>query len=191
MVFPLTLTLISEGFPTGKASIASGIWGGITGLAVAAVRSSGPAVVAGSTGCWIFLLHPDRLQLIPSRDNVCRNLRADALLDGPAVLWPGAEIFSGSHGGWYWPTCRWASREVIATRSAGAAPGRRFLWWERLSTSPNVVAEMFRERRLSRPPTFSASSCLAALFARYSSVSQFSSNPQGPPLCKPDFRFFP
>src|SRR5207244_13295645 len=41
IVMPLTLTLISEAFPSEKRGVAIGLWGGIQGLAVAAgpVRS--------------------------------------------------------------------------------------------------------------------------------------------------------
>src|SRR6059036_1473997 len=47
IVFPLTLTLISEAFPAEKRGAAIGLWGGITGLAVAAGPVVGGAVVEG------------------------------------------------------------------------------------------------------------------------------------------------
>src|SRR5258708_25586778 len=45
IVFPLTLTLISEAFPIERRGAAIWLWGGITGLAVAAGPVVGGAVV--------------------------------------------------------------------------------------------------------------------------------------------------
>jgi len=44
IVFPLTLTLISEAFPVEKRGAAIGLWGGITGLAVADVTGRGTGI---------------------------------------------------------------------------------------------------------------------------------------------------
>src|SRR5438552_10496306 len=66
IVTPLTLTLISEAFPTEKRGVAIGLWGGITGLAVAAGPVVGGAVIDGIDWHWIFWLNvPIGLALIP------------------------------------------------------------------------------------------------------------------------------
>src|ERR687887_540812 len=66
VVFPLTLTLISEAFPAEKRGAAIGLWGGITGLAVAAGPVVGGAVVDGISWHWIFWLNvPIGLALLP------------------------------------------------------------------------------------------------------------------------------
>ena len=63
---PLTLTLISEAFPVEKRGAAIGLWGGITGLAVAAGPVVGGAIVGGINWHWIFWLNvPVGLVLIP------------------------------------------------------------------------------------------------------------------------------
>src|SRR2546430_10241244 len=66
MVMPLTLTLISGAFPAHQRGMAIGLWGGITGLAVAAGPIVGGAVVQGISWHWIFWLNvPIGLVLIP------------------------------------------------------------------------------------------------------------------------------
>src|SRR6267154_5905389 len=66
MVMPLTLTLISAAFPPEKRGMAIGMWGGITGLAVAAGPVIGGAVVSGISWHWIFWINvPVGLVLIP------------------------------------------------------------------------------------------------------------------------------
>ena len=47
IVMPMTLTLISEAFPAEKRGAAIGLWGGITGLAVALGPVVGGAIVGG------------------------------------------------------------------------------------------------------------------------------------------------
>src|SRR5258706_9937522 len=66
MVMPLTLTLISEAFPLEKRGTAIGLWGGITGLAVAAGPVVGGAIAGGINWHWIFWLNvPIGLALMP------------------------------------------------------------------------------------------------------------------------------
>ena len=57
MLVPLTLTLISDAFPAEKRGAAIGIWGGITGLGVAAGPVVGGAIVQGLSWQWIFWLN--------------------------------------------------------------------------------------------------------------------------------------
>src|SRR5437868_8633856 len=66
IVLPLTLTLISAAFPVERRGAAIGLWGGITGLAVAAGPVVGGAVVDGISWHWIFWLNvPIGLALSP------------------------------------------------------------------------------------------------------------------------------
>src|SRR6476659_5574887 len=66
MVMPLTLTLISAAFPVEKRGAAIGLWGGISGLAVAAGPVVGGAVIDGIDWHWIFWLNvPIGIALIP------------------------------------------------------------------------------------------------------------------------------
>ena len=57
VLVPLTLTLISDAFGVEERGAAIGIWGGITGLGVAAGPVVGGAVVQGISWQWIFWLN--------------------------------------------------------------------------------------------------------------------------------------
>src|ERR1043166_130115 len=66
IVMPLTLTILSAAVPAGRRGVALGIWGGISGLAVAFGPLVGGAVVSGLSWHWIFWLNvPIGLLLLP------------------------------------------------------------------------------------------------------------------------------
>src|SRR5437763_8535405 len=66
IVMPLTLTVLSAAVPAGRRGVALGIWGGISGLAVAFGPLVGGAVVSGLSWHWIFWLNvPIGLLLVP------------------------------------------------------------------------------------------------------------------------------
>src|SRR5947207_2395828 len=57
IVMPLTLTILSAEVPPERRGMALGIWGGISGLAVALGPLVGGAVVTGISWHWIFWLN--------------------------------------------------------------------------------------------------------------------------------------
>src|SRR3954468_9075335 len=66
IVMPLTLTVLSASVPAERRGLALGIWGGISGLAVAFGPLVGGAIVSGFSWHWIFWLNvPIGLVLAP------------------------------------------------------------------------------------------------------------------------------
>src|SRR3954447_5770531 len=66
IVMPLTLTVLSASVPAERRGLALGIWGGISGLAVAFGPLVGGAIVTGISWHWIFWLNvPIGLALTP------------------------------------------------------------------------------------------------------------------------------
>ena len=148
IVMPLTLTLISEAFPAEKRGMAVGLWGGISGLAVAAGPIVGGAVIDGLSGHWIFWLNvPIGAALIPlSRRWLAESFGPRARLDGVGLLLAGAGFF-----GLTWALVRanaagWASGETLGALAAGAAGVGAFLAWERRAPAPMVPLALFRRR---------------------------------------------
>jgi EmrB/QacA subfamily drug resistance transporter len=171
---PLTLTLISEAFPPDKRGMAIGMWGGITGLAVAAGPVVGGAVVQGISWHWIFWLNvPIGLALIPlSATRLTESLGPRSRLDGPGLVLAGAGFLGITWGLVRANSVGWTSGEVIGTMIAGAAVVGAFLWWERRASSPMLSLDMFRQR------SFAASNGVgflmyAALFGALFLMSQF------------------
>src|SRR5438046_3779831 len=66
IVMPLTLTVLSAAVPATRRGVVLGIWGGISGLAVALGPLVGGAIVSGISWHWIFWLNvPIGLVLLP------------------------------------------------------------------------------------------------------------------------------
>src|SRR4051794_7096647 len=66
IVMPLTLTVLSASVAAERRGLALGIWGGISGLAVALGPLVGGAIVTGISWHWIFWLNvPIGLVLVP------------------------------------------------------------------------------------------------------------------------------
>ena len=122
IVMPLTLTILSAGVPKERRGLALGLWGGISGLAVAFGPLVGGAVVSGISWHWIFWLNvPIGLVLAPlalsrldeSRGPVSR-------LDLPGLVLASAGLF-----GIVWGLVRgnaigWSSPEIVGALAVGA-----------------------------------------------------------------------
>ena len=174
IVFPLTLTLISEAFPAEKRGAAIGLWGGITGLGVAIGPVVGGAVVNGITWHWIFWLNvPVGIVLIPlAAKRLTESFGPRPQLDIPGLLLAAAGAFGVTWGLIRANSVGWGSVEVLGSLAAGAAFAAAFLAWERRSESPMIPVGLFRER------TFASANAVslfmyAGLFGALFLMSQF------------------
>jgi len=151
MVMPLTLTLISAAFPVEKRGAAIGLWGGISGLAVAAGPVVGGAVIDGIDWHWIFWLNvPIGLALIPlSALKLTESFGPRPRLDPLGLLLAGAGFLSMTWGLVRANDIGWTSSEVVATLIAGVGLIGLFVAWERRAPSPMVPLRLFRSRGFS------------------------------------------
>ncbi|HSS10661.1 MAG TPA: DHA2 family efflux MFS transporter permease subunit, partial [Acidimicrobiales bacterium] len=180
VVMPLTLTLISEAFPAEKRGMAIGMWGGITGLAVAAGPVVGGAVVEGISWHWIFWINvPIGLVLIPLAANrLSESFGPRPRLDGLGLVLAAGGLFGLTWGLVRSNTVGWASSEVIGALLIGAAVVGMFLWWERRAPSPMISLAMFRQRSFSTANGVSFF-LYAGLFGARFLMSQFFQSAQG------------
>jgi EmrB/QacA subfamily drug resistance transporter len=149
IVMPMTLTLISEAFPAEKRGAAIGLWGGITGLAVASGPVVGGAIVDGISWHWIFWLNvPVGLALVPlsASRRLTESYGPRPQLDIGGLLLAGAGFF-----GITWALVRandigWATTETITALLLGAVLVVAFLVWERRTSTPMLSSTLFRSR---------------------------------------------
>jgi EmrB/QacA subfamily drug resistance transporter len=174
IVFPLTLTMISQAFPIEKRGAAIGLWGGITGLAVAAGPVVGGAVVSGISWHWIFWLNvPVGLALIPlAASKLSESFGPRPHLDVVGLVLAGAGSFGITWGLVRASTVGWGSAEFITAVLAGAALIGVFLAWERRAPNPMLPLDLFRQR------TFASANAVsffmyAGLFGALFLMSQF------------------
>jgi EmrB/QacA subfamily drug resistance transporter len=148
IVFPLTLTLISEAFPAEKRGAAIGLWGGITGLGVALGPVVGGAIVNGISWHWIFWLNvPIGIALVPlALTRLTESFGPRARIDVVGLVLAGAGTLGVTWGLVRANAAGWGSLEVVATLVAGAALLVVFLTWERRTPSPMLPIGLFRRR---------------------------------------------
>jgi EmrB/QacA subfamily drug resistance transporter len=148
MVFPLTLTLISEAFPVAERGKAIGLWGAIGGLAVAIGPVLGGAIVNGISWHWIFWLNvPVGLTVAALAP---RHL-TESLGPRPRLDLPGAALAAAGTFAVTWGLVRanqvgWGSAEIVASLAAGVIWIGAFLAWERRARSPMLPLVLFRQR---------------------------------------------
>jgi EmrB/QacA subfamily drug resistance transporter len=148
LVMPLTLTLISEAFPVEKRGAAIGLWGGISGLGVAAGPVVGGAITNGADWRWIFWINvPIGLVVAP----LAARFLTESHGPRPQLDLPGLVLAAGGFFGLTWGLVRsdaagWGSGEVIGTLLAGAALTGLFLLWQRRAPYPMVPPRLFRSR---------------------------------------------
>src|SRR5215468_2803763 len=180
IVTPLTLTILSAAVPAEKRGLALGLWGGISGLAVAFGPLVGGAVVSGISWHWIFWLNvPIGLVLAPL---------ALARLDeshGPAskLDLPGLALVSVGLFGIVWGLVRgnslgWGSPEIVGSLVLGAVITALFVLWELRTRQPMLPMRFFENRTF----TLANVSSLFMFFGMFGSIfllSQFFQPVQG------------
>jgi EmrB/QacA subfamily drug resistance transporter len=151
ILVPLTLTLISGAFPAEQRGTAIGVWGGVTGLGVAAGPVVGGALVQGISWQWIFWVNvpigiavaaASALRLPESRG-------PRPQLDIVGLVLAGAGLFGLTWAPVRAPDYGWGSVQVTGPLVAGAALMAAFLAWERRARYPMLPLSYFRRRAFS------------------------------------------
>jgi EmrB/QacA subfamily drug resistance transporter len=148
IVMPLTLTVLSAAVPAARRGVALGIWGGISGLAIALGPLVGGAIVSGISWHWIFWLNvPIGLALLPLILLRLEETRGPASrLDLPglalgsiglvAIVWA---LVSANDDGW-------TSPQIISAVILGSALLTSFVVWELRAEHPMLPMRFFGNR---------------------------------------------
>jgi EmrB/QacA subfamily drug resistance transporter len=161
VVLPLSLTLISDAFPIEKRGAAIGIWGGITGLGVAAGPVVGGVIIQDVAWQWIFWINVPVgavcmvLCVMKVRDS--RGSRPQLDLVGLVLV--AAGLFALTWAPVRAPSVGWTGGEVIGSLVAGTALMTAFLGWQRRARFPMLPLAYFRR------PAFSTANGVAFFLA--------------------------
>ena len=151
IVTPLTLTLLSAAVPADRRGLALGLWGGISGLAIAVGPLVGGAIVDGLDWHWIFWLNvPIGIAVIPL---ALVSLRES---HGPhaALDIPGLGLVSGGLLALVWALIHgnadgWGSPQIVAAFALAAVLLPLFLVRQARAASPMLPLRFFRSRGFS------------------------------------------
>ncbi|SNQ46340.1 Drug resistance transporter, EmrB/QacA subfamily [Frankia canadensis] len=164
-VLPLTLTLLAAAVPENRRGAALGIWGAMTGLAVAVGPLIGGAVTEGASWQWIFWVNvPIGLVALPIGLRALAESRASSSrldLTGAALV--SAGLFGITFGLVRGESHGWTSGPVLSALVLGALGVAAFVAWElrvaRRGGAPMLPMSLFRIRG------FSAVNATAMLFS--------------------------
>lgn len=150
-VMPLSLTLLAAAVPERLRNAAVGIWGGISGLGVAAGPVVGGAVVDGLDWHWIFWLNvPVGLIAIPLAAVVLKESRGgSSRMDPVGLVLASAGVLSVVWGVVHGADDGWTSIGVLSTLVGGVALLAAFVAWELKTSAPMLPMRLFRSRSFS------------------------------------------
>ncbi|MFI2370528.1 MFS transporter [Streptomyces sp. NPDC018833] len=148
IMMPLTLTILTAAVPAARRGAALGIFGAVTGLAVA----SGPLIGGGLTEHiawqWIFWLNvPIGLALLPlARLRLAESYAPDARLDVPGTLLVSGGLFGIVYGLVNGNAHGWTSTRVLFGLIAGTVLLVSFVWHGHAAAKPMLPMRLFRNR---------------------------------------------
>ncbi|MGP3687879.1 MFS transporter [Streptomyces sp. IBSNAI002] len=148
IMMPLTLTLLTAAVPAARRGMALGIYGAVTGLAVASGPLIGGSLTEHISWQWIFWLNvPIGLALIP----LARLRLAESTAPGSRLDLPGTLLISGGLFGIVYALVNanaegWTSAPVLIGLIAGTALVGGFVHHGIRSTNPMLPMRLFRSR---------------------------------------------
>ena len=151
VITPLSLTILSAAFPPERRGAIIGIWGGISGLGVAAGPLIGGAVTQGLSWHWVFWVNvPVGIAaVIGARLRLAESHGPRTRLDVP-----GLALVSAGAGALIWSVVQgsqagWTSNDVLAGLPLGVILLGAFLIWESRAAQPMIPLALFRVRSFS------------------------------------------
>ncbi|MFI7365345.1 MFS transporter [Streptomyces sp. NPDC050149] len=148
IMMPLTLTLLTAAVPPARRGAALGIFGAVTGLAVASGPLIGGSLTEHISWQWIFWLNvPIGLVLLPlARLRLAESHAPDARLDIPGTLLVSGGLFGIVYGLVNAGSKGWTSSTVLTGLIAGAALIGAFIRYGFRAKHPILPMRLFRDR---------------------------------------------
>jgi EmrB/QacA subfamily drug resistance transporter len=151
MVTPLALALMNAAFPPERRGWATGIYGGVTGLAATVGPIIGGAVTQGISWEWIFWLNvPVGLVAIPLvLTRTPENFGTRTAPDLPGIVLAAAAALGVVWALIQGNTAGWTSARTTVPLAAGVAAGIAFVAVERRTDTPMLPLRLFGSRPFS------------------------------------------
>lgn len=151
MITPLTLTLLTRAFPPEQRAAAIGLWGGVSGLGLAAGPLVGGAIVNGWTWNAVFWLNVPvgLVLLVLGRVRLDESRGERRPLDLPGIALVGTGLLGLVYGLIRGNALGWGSAQIAGSLVAGSLLIVAFLWRERTAHAPMVDLGMFGTRPFS------------------------------------------
>ncbi|MFF4366676.1 MFS transporter [Streptomyces sp. NPDC001594] len=148
VMMPLSLTLLTAAVPAARRGMALGIYGAVTGLAVASGPLIGGSLTEHVSWQWIFWLNvPVGLALIPlARLRLAESTAPDARLDVPGTLLVSGGLFGIVYGLVNANAHGWTSAPVLTGLIAGSALVGGFVHHGFRNANPILPMRLFRHR---------------------------------------------
>ncbi|MEU8432062.1 DHA2 family efflux MFS transporter permease subunit [Streptomyces sp. NPDC029216] len=148
VMMPLSLTLLTAAVPAARRGAALGIYGAVTGLAVASGPLIGGSLTEHISWQWIFWLNvPIGLALIPlARLRLAESTAPGARLDLPGTLLISGGLFGIVYGLVNANAHGWTSAPVLTGLLAGSALVGGFVHHGFRNANPMLPMRLFRSR---------------------------------------------
>lgn len=189
---PVGLTLITEAFPPARRGAAIGLWGGISGLGVAAGPLLGGAVTQGLDWHWVFWINvPVGLGTLAG----CSLLLGEThgvrrALDLPGMVLAAAALAVGVDAVTQAPTAGWGSTHTLTQLALATACLAGFVARETRTTAPMIPLGLFRSRSFAAANITQTCSAGAIFSAAYL-VSEYFQIGRGDSPLGTGLRFLP
>ncbi|MEU9159298.1 DHA2 family efflux MFS transporter permease subunit [Streptomyces sp. NPDC048424] len=148
VMMPLTLTLLTAAVPAARRGMALGIYGAVTGLAVASGPLIGGSLTEHISWQWIFWLNvPIGLALIPlARLRLTESTAPGARLDIPGTLLISGGLFGIVYALVNANSEGWTSAPVLTCLIVGAALVGGFIYHGFNNANPMLPMRLFQNR---------------------------------------------
>ncbi|MEU1277596.1 MFS transporter [Streptomyces sp. NPDC005805] len=148
IMMPLTLTLLTAAVPAARRGAALGVFGAVTGLAVASGPLVGGSLTEHISWQWIFWLNvPVGLVLLPlARLRLTESRAPGARLDVPGTLLLSAGLFGVVYGLVHGEGHGWTSPRVLLGLVAGTVLLLAYGWHGTVARAPMLPMRLFRDR---------------------------------------------
>ncbi len=151
VITPLSLTILTAAFPPERRGTVIGLWGGISGLGVAAGPLIGGAVTQALSWHWVFWVNVPvgMVAALAARLRLPESFGPRSSLDVPGLV-----LVSGGAAALIWSLvvgsqAGRSSSGVVTALAAGVALLLAFLAWERRAAEPMIPLGFFRSRSFS------------------------------------------